>query len=442
MHQMVIYVGGIGALGTPQSRFEEAVTGNTMDYKIRYVYRVIVDNYVDGDEIFLFGYSRGAFTARAVVGLIEWAGILKKSNMHCFDAVWCAYTMRLQESKDQFGCQSKRDKAVDVVRNVGGDNVDEDSVHPDFRIRCVGVFDTVGSLKAPPLWLNTTNDLEIAKKARKRYDGLEIDLDKVENVFQALALDERRFDFYPAVLAKSAFKGGNSKQTWFAGVHSDMGGRGMSSLGQFPLTWMVSKLQEVNLLELDDDYIRRNILTPVVNADSKSRLEWIKPSHFIDCHPNLRRFLPARCLPWFRYAHRNPNMPAALIAPHSDSPSCSPRLDAQYSKSILENEQKFHWTVKDRLISGKGNYWEVPPEPKPNIGWSYKFFGLLEFPTKIIDLHINNPQSCIALRRPNPWHPKEEISIADVEARVDCATGIDEELHAHFRRRGDDCVIL
>ena len=68
---MVIYVGGIGALGTQQSRFEEAVTGNTMDYTIRYVYRVNVDNHVDDDEILFFGYSRGAFTARAVVGVIK-----------------------------------------------------------------------------------------------------------------------------------------------------------------------------------------------------------------------------------------------------------------------------------------------------------------------------------------------------------------------------------
>lgn len=59
MQKKVIYVGGIGALGTPQSKFEEAVTGNTMNYKICYVYRFIVDNHVDDNEVFLFGYSRG-----------------------------------------------------------------------------------------------------------------------------------------------------------------------------------------------------------------------------------------------------------------------------------------------------------------------------------------------------------------------------------------------
>jgi len=85
--QQIVYVGGIGVLGTPQSRFEEAVAGNTMVYKIRYAYRVLMDNHILGDEIFLFGYSRGAFTARAVVGFIRWAGILQKGSVNNFDSV-------------------------------------------------------------------------------------------------------------------------------------------------------------------------------------------------------------------------------------------------------------------------------------------------------------------------------------------------------------------
>jgi hypothetical protein len=76
--QIVVYVGGIGALGTPQSRFEEAVTGNTMVYKIRYAYRVIVDNYAPGDRIFLFSYSRGAFTVQALLDLYDGRGYFRK----------------------------------------------------------------------------------------------------------------------------------------------------------------------------------------------------------------------------------------------------------------------------------------------------------------------------------------------------------------------------
>lgn len=444
VHQVVIYVGGIGALGTPQSRFEEAVTGNTMDYKIRYVYRVIVDNYVHGDEVLLFGYSRGAFTVRAVVGFIEWAGILKKSNMPCFDAVWHAYTGRLGSPDDQTGSQTKQERMASIVRDVGGDNANGSCVHPDPKIRCVGVFDTVGSLKAPPLWLNTTDDIEIARKARKRYDGLNIDLDEVENVFQALALDERRFDFYPSVLARSSSNRQNFKQTWFAGVHADMGGRNSTPLGLFPLIWMVSKLQEAKLLDFDDDYIRRNVLNPVIKTDSKPNLESIRLSHFIDRHPILRRLLPGRFLPWFRYAHRNPNMPAGTAIAHSDPPSSDPNSDGQSVDRTATEEQMFHWTVIDRLIGGRGRYWELPPRPRLRFGWHYEFFGLLDLPLHIVDLHMNNPQSCVALRKPKPLDPNKGISVADIKARMDRPTDIDDEVFTHFqeKKKKDDCVIL
>lgn len=381
---------------------------------------------------------------RAVVGFIEWAGILKKSNMPCFDAVWHAYTGRLGSPDDQTGSQTKQERMASIVRDVGGDNANGSCVHPDPKIRCVGVFDTVGSLKAPPLWLNTTDDTEIARKARKRYDGLNIDLDEVENVFQALALDERRFDFYPSVLARSSSNRQNFKQTWFAGVHADMGGRNSTPLGLFPLIWMVSKLQEAKLLDFDDDYIRRNVLNPVIKTDSKPNLESIRLSHFIDRHPILRRLLPGRLLPWFRYAHRNPNMPAGTAIAHSDPPSSDPNSDGQSVDRTATEEQMFHWTVIDRLIGGRGRYWELPPRPRLRFGWHYEFFGLLDLPLHIVDLHMNNPQSCVALRKPKPLDPNKGISVADIKARMDRPTDIDDEVFTHFqeKKKKDDCVIL
>ena len=79
-------------------------------------------------------------------------------------------------------------------------------MHVNSNISCVGAFDTVGSLKAPPPWLITTDDIEIVRKARRKYDNLDIDLDEVGNVFQALALDERRCDNCPAILLEPSPK--------------------------------------------------------------------------------------------------------------------------------------------------------------------------------------------------------------------------------------------
>lgn len=402
---MVVYVGGIGTLGTPQSRFEEAVTGNTMEYKVRYVYRVIVDNYMDGDEIFLFGYSRGAFTARAVVGLIEWAGILKKSAMPCFDAVWHAYKERLENSNDHLVSLSKQERVAKMVRHVrgvGADDADDDCVYTNPKIICVGVFDTVGSLKAPPVWLTTTDDIEIARKARARYDGLDVDLDEVGNVFQALALDEHRFDFYPSVLARSlSLMTQNFKQTWFAGVHADMGGRNSALLGFYPLIWMVSKLQEKGLLEFDDEYIRLNVTEPVRRTISKTRLQQIRYSHPVDRHPALRALLPKMILPWLRYAPRNPNMPAALAIADPDASISSSTSDRQPLKRVATKEQTFHWTVIDCLKGDTENYWD----------------------------------SCFALRKSNPLEVESEISVADIKARLDPPTGIDENLFKHWQKK-------
>ena len=307
--QMVVYVGGIGGLGTPQSRFEEAVTGNTMVYKIRYVYRVIADNYVEGDEIFLFGYSRGAFTARAVVAFIRWAGIAQKIELEHFDSVWSQY--RNSEHRYGFGTEAPWPSG--------------DTVFEDVKIRCVGLFDTVGSLKAPPILVWSSDDRQTAELARARNGRFDISLeDDVQNVFQVLALDERRFDFYPAVLKYAPNRNQRFKQTWFPGVHADMGGRSSSLLGLFPFAWMISKIQENKLLDLDDAFVNRT-LEPLVTKDESvgpiasmasldkqlpSDVE-IKPSHWIDHHIFIRRLVPVRLLlPFARLAHRNPNMAA------------------------------------------------------------------------------------------------------------------------------------
>jgi uncharacterized protein (DUF2235 family) len=147
--QIVVYVGGIGALGTSQSRFEEAVTGNTMVYKIRYAYRVIADNYTPGDKIFLFGYSRGAFTVRALVDFIRWAGILQKGSVDNFDSVWDEYRSVSKTFRDDLKSRPEC-QTLAALLDGGGGRVRDDIVCKDIKISCVGVFDTVGSLKAPP----------------------------------------------------------------------------------------------------------------------------------------------------------------------------------------------------------------------------------------------------------------------------------------------------
>ena len=286
--------------------------------------------------------------------------------------------------------------------------------HLSCPIRCMGVFDTVGSLKAPPLWVNSTNDVEIAWKAERRYDGFDMDHNEdVENLFQALALDERRFDFYPAVLSKAS-KQQNFKQTWFPGVHADMGGRNATTLGLYPLVWMLSKIQENKLLEFDEEYIQQNLLDIILNEtighDRRPDMIPIRPSHFIDRYPIFRCLIPAWALPWMRLVTRNPRMAAGLKDMlDEDSAKCQP------GKIDEDREHLFHWTVKQRLSTP---YWEMPSTRT----------SLWTFLIELIYRQSNSLQPCAALHRPDPLLPETKVDSSDILALIDQPTGIDKDL--------------
>ncbi|KAJ1026297.1 hypothetical protein NDA16_002384 [Ustilago loliicola] len=94
MPQVVFYQSGIGT-GTGKIRnLVDQGTGLSLGSKIEEAYSFIVDNYQPGDELFLFGFSRGAYTARCISGLINWCGVLTKVEMTHFADIWAAYQRR------------------------------------------------------------------------------------------------------------------------------------------------------------------------------------------------------------------------------------------------------------------------------------------------------------------------------------------------------------
>ncbi len=202
----------------------------------------------EGDEIWLFGFSRGAYTARSLGGLIRKCGLLKP---------------------DEKGAVASADvdAAYELYRN---------DLHPDdpamqaFRaahsrevtIRFVGVWDTVGALGIPGVasWFPF---------ARSRYAFHDTDLSKiVQYAYQALALDEHRADFKPTkwIRPDATLKSGESamawkpeqtevEQRWFVGAHSDIGGGEQSdgaghtpdTLPEITLAWMQEKARGAGL---------------------------------------------------------------------------------------------------------------------------------------------------------------------------------------------------
>lgn len=229
--QIVHYHPGVGT-GNLVDRLAGGSTGIGLSENVRSTYGFFVDNYRDGDEIFLFGFSRGAYTVRSVAGMMGHVGILRKRHMHNFDQVWDYYRLpeeqRNHEEKTFFSHFPGR---------VPADQVE---------IRCIGVWDTVGSLGIP--------DSHFCKDA---YEFHDTNLGPgVHFAFHALALDEQRKPFKPAIWKPCPTPRVTQtlQQVWFPGVHSNIGGGYPEHvLSDAPLFWMAAKVAP--LLDLDRDYL-------------------------------------------------------------------------------------------------------------------------------------------------------------------------------------------
>jgi uncharacterized protein (DUF2235 family) len=227
--QIVYYQSGVGTAGTAVSKIIGAATGAGLSHNLRDAYSFICTNYCDGDEVFLFGFSRGAYTARCIGGLIGFAGLIGKRDLDQFHALWKAYKEQDTKTLANFDTRKK-----------------------DATIKCIGVWDTVGSVGIP-------EDLDRFGLFKQYYGFLNANLGAhVEHAFHALALDERRKNFVPTLWEQTPegkAKGQELKQVWFAGVHCDVGGgyevHGTSDIA---LAWMASEVSPY--LDIDFDYLK------------------------------------------------------------------------------------------------------------------------------------------------------------------------------------------
>src|SRR6186997_1837068 len=161
--QIVFYQSGVGTEGSFASKVTGAALGVGLAHNVRDAYTFICHNYCEGDEIFLFGFSRGAYTARSVGGLIGFAGLIGKQDLDRFFELWNAFKDRNSDALKTF---AKR--------------------HQNVPIKCIGVWDTVGSVGIP-------EDLAKFDLFFKRYYGFHnTDLGQyVEHAFHALDADTR-----------------------------------------------------------------------------------------------------------------------------------------------------------------------------------------------------------------------------------------------------------
>jgi uncharacterized protein (DUF2235 family) len=227
--QIVWYHPGVGT-GDPVDHMLGGAIGVGLAPGVRAAYAFIANNYLAGDEIFLFGFSRGAYTARSVAGLIGAVGLLHEREMGRFMQAWDWF--KLGEAQ-----RDPRDLDKSFPLRT-----------PDVPIRCIGVWDTVGALGVPRnRWIKNWHPCAEAYRFYDTRLG-----SHVKYAFQALAIDEQREPYQPVPWNQmhAPHPDQDIRQVWFAGVHSDIGGGyEMHGTSDIPFIWMAAQVSI--LLELD-----------------------------------------------------------------------------------------------------------------------------------------------------------------------------------------------
>ncbi|KAK1233033.1 hypothetical protein PQX77_003836 [Marasmius sp. AFHP31] len=249
--QIVFYQSGIGTEKNFYSEYVDGTTGGTLADKVEEAYAFIAHNYFPGDEIYLFGFSRGAYTVRMVAMLIGEIGVLDRKNMDHFGKLYVAYQLlgKADDAKERAEAQAEVERYKDKI---------SDSLHRSlideqpFSVKCLGVFDTVGSLGLP-------EELTIGSSRVKTLFGLPDRIlgDHIERAYQALALNEPRKNFDCTRMEqtdKGRTKNQILSQCWFTGSHSDIGGGYYNhDLADITLTWMMANISD--MLSMDMAYL-------------------------------------------------------------------------------------------------------------------------------------------------------------------------------------------
>lgn len=229
--------------------------GLTVSDRIRAAYQFLTNGYEPGDEIYLFGFSRGAFEARSLASFVTLFGIARRQSAFCIDRAWSIF--RKREKKRNF----------DTVAEIGA------SCHYPVRIRCLGLWDTVE---------NTGDPYRPSGSFSRRFDRHDTRLhDTIDVALHALSIDEPRRRFrptlltYPEDVALPTYQ--HVEQTWFAGTQGDIGGGWPETeLSDIALLWMAERIQETTDLALDIDKLRRDAKPDPLGTQHDPLTGWLR----------------------------------------------------------------------------------------------------------------------------------------------------------------------
>jgi uncharacterized protein (DUF2235 family) len=269
--QLAYYSTGLG------TKFGERIRGGMfgrgIDTAITSAYEWLVDNYASEDEIFIFGFSRGAYTARSLSGFVSKCGLLQRGSPLGVNQLYLRY--RRSEAK--------------TIRTLIAEQSSENSSHiledawmlkyaQAVPIKFIGIFDTVGALGVP---------FPLLRRIRgSAYPFLNTGLrQNNEYAFHALAIDENRKAFSPTLWTNQGAPNAaprqieRTEQRWFVGAHANVGGGCFDDpLAQIPFKWLERKAAALGFAFGETESASENAISaPISDSYAEFLSGWYPP---------------------------------------------------------------------------------------------------------------------------------------------------------------------
>ncbi|MFA1627956.1 DUF2235 domain-containing protein [Rhizobium mongolense] len=366
--QIVYYDPGVGTFGAANawSRLLRKsyevfglATGWGLDQNVKEAYRFLVENYdrgppdaarrhSDRDRIYIFGFSRGAYSARVLAGFIHAFGLTSRHHLNLLDYAYRTYK----------GISAHEEKAGGAAENDGEDpssafaamRLYERMLRNDRPpIKLLGLFDTVTSVIETGKWFPQFKTHPFTRKNPS-----------VEWVRHAVAIDERRTMFQPELWERDQEYWGrpfrpkapaakqNFREVWFTGVHGDIGGgypEAQSGAVKIPLAWMIQETQPAGLL-----YRTRIVNDIVLGKGGKKYVPLDATAPFHDSMTagwKILEYIPRRVPEnsWRKHGNRN-----AIYFPLSDL-------------RFIRDDALIHISVKERMNASPYNPPNLPADP-------------------------------------------------------------------------------
>jgi len=238
-NQIAFYDDGVGSQDFLPKKILGSVFGLGLEKNVLELYKFICRNYQTNDRIYLFGFSRGAFTVRMLAGIITTTGLVTNFNSERHLDRMARYNFNIYRNKFKRGIVRRLFFAIfSLIKGIFQKKEIPLTLTPGIEF--IGVWDTVGAYGFPIEELAIIWDFLIWP-IRFQEQGLS---DDVKKACHALSLDDERKTFHPILWNENNKENDRIEQVWFPGVHSDVGGGyPMPELAFITLDWMMDKVE-------------------------------------------------------------------------------------------------------------------------------------------------------------------------------------------------------